>query len=124
MAERCFGRTLTAERRQPFSKLHPNRRYSCTLWRIVSLPCSYLQFLEDDSCPDRAFYLVEIISREGPRCQVAICREHIRKAWPYGQMVLDRRFPGRKLRLLCVRLMPILQVEKRAPKKKAKAAGA
>jgi hypothetical protein len=67
---------------------------------------------------------VEIIAREGPRCQVAICKEHIHKAWTYGQTVLERRFPGRKLRLLCVRLMPILQVEKRAATKRANAAGA
>jgi hypothetical protein len=92
---------------------------------VVSSPsCSYLQFLEDDPCPDGGFYLVEIISREGPRCQVAICRDHIHKAWGYGQTVLERRFPGRKLRLLCVRLMPILQMEKRSPRKKATAAGA
>jgi hypothetical protein len=93
---------------------------------VVSPPsCAYLQFLEDDFCPSGAFYLVEIISREGPRCQVAICKEHIHKAWTHGQTVLERRFPGRKLKLLCVRLMPILQPEKkRVAKKQAKTASA
>lgn len=84
--------------------------------------CSYVRFTEDPPCPVAAFYLLELISRQGPRCQVQVCRDHVHKSWEFGQLTLDYRFPGRELKLAAIRLMPIL--EQGAEKKKAKAKGA
>ena len=65
----------------------------------------------------KAFYCLELVSRQGPRCQTAVCREHVHHAWTFGQRELDARFPGRKLKLSSIRLMPFLK------KKTAKASG-
>jgi len=84
--------------------------------------CSYVKYAKDSPCPADAFYLLELISRQGPRSQVLVCREHVRKAWEFGQRTLAHRFPKRKLKLAAVRLMPIL--EQQADMKKALARGA
>ncbi|PYY19177.1 MAG: hypothetical protein DMG60_05385 [Acidobacteria bacterium] len=84
--------------------------------------CSYVKHAEDPPCPVAAFYLLELISREGPRCQVKLCRDHVHKAWEFGQFTLYHRFPKQELKLAAIRLMPIL--EQKAEKKKAKAKSA
>jgi len=84
--------------------------------------CSYVKYEEDSPCPAEAFYLLELISRQGPRSQVLVCRDHVRKAWEFGERTLEHRFPQRKLKLGAVRLMPIL--EQQADRKKALARGA
>jgi len=87
-------------------------------------PCMYRKFPDDVSCPSAAFYLLELISRQGPRSQVTICQAHVHKAWEFGQDVLDQRFPKRSLKLAAVRLMPILQPKSAKKKVLAKRAGA
>ena len=82
--------------------------------------CSYRKFDVDPPCRSAGFYLLELVSRQGPRSQVIVCREHVQKAWEFGQSVLLQRFPKRNLRLAAIRLMPILE----ATKKRSKAAGA
>ena len=84
--------------------------------------CSYWKFRDDPPCSENAAYLLELISREGSRSQVIVCRDHIHKAWEFGQRIFDYRFPGRKLRLSMIRLMPILELTKK--NRRAKAAGA
>ena len=81
-----------------------------------------MRCVEDSPCSAAAFYLLELISRQGPRCQVMVCRDHVRKAWEFGQRTLERRFPKRRLKLAAIRLMPIL--EENAEKKKALGKGA
>jgi hypothetical protein len=44
---------------------------------------------------------------------VIVCREHVHKAWEFGQQMLINRFPNRNLRLAAIRLMPILEAAKR-----------
>jgi len=51
---------------------------------------------------------------------VIVFREHVHKAWEFGQQMLTKRFPKRNLRLAAIRLMPILE----AANQKAVAAGA
>lgn len=83
-------------------------------------PCSYRKYDDDPTCQSAGFYLLELVSRQGPRSQVIVCKEHVHKAWEFGQQVLSQRFPKRNLRLAAIRLMPILETTNR----KAKAAGA
>jgi hypothetical protein len=84
--------------------------------------CAFWRFEKDSACPNAAFYLLELLSREGPRCQTAVCREHVHHAWAFGQRVLARRFGSRRrLRLAAIRLMPLPQ---KAIEARDKAAGA
>jgi len=53
---------------------------------------------------------------------VKLCRDHVHKAWEFGQFTLYHRFPKQELKLAAIRLMPIL--EQKAEKKKAKAKSA
>jgi hypothetical protein len=87
-------------------------------------PCSYWKFPDDPVCSSSAFYLLELVARQGQRCQTTVCRDHVHKAWEFGQAVLDKRFPNRNLKLSSVRLMPILEVTGANKKPSAKAAGA
>ena len=88
----------------------------------MSKHCSYWKYRDDPPCSEKAAYLLELISREGLRSQVAVCGDHVHKAWEFGQRILEYRFPGRKLKLSMIRLMPILEMPKRS--RQAKAAGA
>lgn len=83
-------------------------------------PCSYRKYDDDPACPSAGFYLLELLSRQGPRTQVIVCKDHVHKAWEFGQQTLTNRFPKRNLRLAAIRLMPILE----ATNRKAGAAGA
>lgn len=71
-------------------------------------PCSYRKYDDDAPCRSAGFYLLELLSRQGPRTQVIVCKEHVHKAWEFGQQTLIKRFPHRNLRLAAIRLMPIL----------------
>lgn len=84
--------------------------------------CTYWKFRDDPACSEDASYLLELISRQGPRSQVAVCADHVHKAWEFGQRILEHRFPRRKLKLSIIRLMPILELPKK--NRRAKAAGA
>lgn len=86
----------------------------------MARPCSFWESQKDAPCAKEGFYLLELVSREGSRSQVVVCREHVHKAWEFGQRVLKIRFPKRALRLSSVRLMPILEKPaKRAMRKSA-----
>lgn len=97
-------------------------RFGVSVVMAAARRCSYLEYAEETPCLSAAFYLLELISRQGPRCQVMVCRDHVHKAWEFGQRTLERRFPKRQLKLAAVRLMPIL--EQKAEKKKAFGKGA
>ncbi len=88
----------------------------------MSKHCSYWKYRNDPPCSENAAYLLELISRQGSRCQVTVCRDHVHKAWEFGERILEYRFPGRKLKLSMIRLMPILETSKK--NKQAKAVGA
>ena len=83
-------------------------------------PCSYRKYDDDPLCRSAGLYLLELVSREGPRSQVIVCKEHVHKAWEFGQQMLIERFPKRNLHLAAIRLMPILESTTRT----AMAAGA
>lgn len=101
-------------------KQHTVKSSSCSATALSApkRPCEYRAHDEDPSCPVAGFYLLELVSHQGPRTQVVVCRDHVHRSWEFGQRVLDQRFRNRQLRLIAVRLMPIL-VNKR---KRAKAA--
>jgi len=114
-----------AGQRKNLTKLHSQDFISIRADHMgAPRPCMYRKFPDDVSCPSAAFYLLELISRQGPRSQVTICQAHVHKAWEFGQDVLDQRFPKRSLKLAAVRLMPILQPKSAKKNVLAKRAGA
>ena len=90
--------------------------------RFMPRMCAYSEAPDYLGCELKAFYCLELISRQGPRCQTAVCRDHVHKAWAFGQQVLTTRFPDRVLTLLAVRLMPLLK--KKTKRARRNAAGA
>jgi hypothetical protein len=91
--------------------------------RMPLRPCRFWRSPDDEACAVKAFYCLELVSRQGPRCQTAVCREHVHHAWTFGQRELNARFPGRDLKLSSIRLMPFLE-KKSAKRPRQKAAGA
>ena len=69
--------------------------------------CSYRECSEDERCRSNVYYLLELGSREGQHCRAELCKEHVRKAWSFGQRLLDKGFPKRHPTLCSIRLMPI-----------------
>src|SRR6185437_5658425 len=69
--------------------------------------CSYWAFSNNERCHSTSCYLLELGSREGQHCRTILCREHVRKAWSFGQRLLEKRFPKRHPTLCSIRLMPI-----------------
>jgi len=69
--------------------------------------CSFRQHPEDSPCPAAAFYLLELASLSGRECEVCLCREHVHKAWTWGQHVLAQRFPNGPQKLRSIRLMKL-----------------
>lgn len=101
--------------------VHRNTRHPLPMSPKASQrPCSYRKYDDDPLCRLAGFYLLELVSRQGPRTQVIVCKEHVHKAWEFGQRMLIKRFPNRNLRLAAIRLMPILE----ATRCRAMAAGA
>src|SRR5436309_4781296 len=77
--------------------------------------CSFRQTPDDRPCPAVAYYLLELTSKSGRRCRVCLCREHVHKAWGFGQQVLLERFPRKMPKLRSIRLLKL-----RAPKDPSK----
>jgi len=78
--------------------------------------CSFRPYPEDSPCPTPAYYLLELASRSGQHCKVCLCRDHVHKAWGFGQQVLLERFPRRAPELRSIRLVKLS--ESREPHKK------
>lgn len=83
--------------------------------------CSFRQYPEDRPCPSPAYYLLELASRSGQHCRVSLCRDHVHKAWPFGQQVLLERFPRRSPKLGSIRLVKLS--ESKEPQKKKTGSG-
>lgn len=66
--------------------------------------CCFFSCSADETCHSTAYYLLEIGSREGQHCRAELCKEHVRKAWGFGQRLLDKRFPRRHATLCSIRL--------------------
>src|SRR3954469_3857007 len=80
--------------------------------------CSFRQHPEDSPCPSVAFYLLELASSTGRECELCLCREHVHKAWTWGQQVLAERFPSTPEKLRSIRLMKLSKAalkRKKAP---------
>lgn len=73
----------------------------------VEQACAYGLLLSGQKCRARAYYFLELGSREGTHCRTVLCKRHIHKAWLFGQRLLQQRFPKRRLNLSSIRLMPI-----------------
>jgi PilZ domain len=71
--------------------------------------CSFRERPEDSPCPRAAYYLLELTSATGRRCCVRVCRNHVHKAWSFGQRVLTQRFPRETQTLRSIRLMHLFE---------------
>jgi len=91
---------------------------SCWISEMSARRCSFRQQPEDRTCPSPAYYLLDLASRSGQNCRVCLCRDHVHKAWGFGQQVLLQRFPRRAPKLGSIRLAKLSE-SKEAPKKKA-----
>jgi len=78
--------------------------------------CSFRQYPEDSPCPSPAYYLLELASRSGQHCKLRLCRDHVHKAWGFGQQVLTERFPRRAPKLRSIRLVKLS--ESKEPQKR------
>jgi len=83
--------------------------------------CSFRPYPEDSPCPSPAYYLLELASRNGQHCKVCLCRDHVHKAWGFGQQVLLERFPRRAPKLGSIRLVKLSESKEPQRKKTAQA---
>lgn len=86
------------------------RRYyeAVRFWgQLFMLLCVYSNSPAHETCRAAAYYLLELGSRQGQHCKAGLCKEHVRKAWSFGQRLLEKRFPKLHPTLCSIRLMPI-----------------
>lgn len=58
----------------------------------------------DEVCGELPAYRIEARTYDGQRVVLHLCSDHIHRAWQLAQTLMDKKFPGRNLKVRSIHL--------------------